>query len=93
MITSGDRADMILAAIESNAVCIVITNNILPTPTIISKAYERHIPLLLVPQDTYQTATPIDRIETLLTREDTRKIDLLKNLVQSHINLKKIVEP
>jgi len=92
VITPGDRADMILAAIESNAVCIVITNNILPTPNIISKAYERNIPLLLVPQDTYQTATQIDRIESLLTKDDASKIDLLGQMVQKYVNLKEMTQ-
>ena len=60
VITSGDREDMILAAIESNTAGVVITNNIIPSSNILSKAYERNIPLLLVPQDTYHAATQID---------------------------------
>jgi BioD-like phosphotransacetylase family protein len=87
VITSGDREDMILAAIESNTVAVVITNNILPSSNIISKAYERNIPLLLVPQDTYQTATQIDNIESLLTREDHHKIDLIEQIVQRNVNV------
>ncbi len=87
VITSGDREDMILAAIESNTVAVVITNNILPSSNIISKAYERNIPLLLVPQDTYQTATKIDNIESLLTREDHHKIDLIEQIVQRNVNV------
>jgi len=90
VITPGDRADMILAAIESDAACLVITNNILPSSTIISKAYERNIPLLLVPQDTYRVATQIDAIESLIEREDVSKIDLLEGLVRKHVNLKEI---
>ena len=73
---------MILAAIESNTVGVVITNNILPSSNIISKAYERNIPLLLVPQDTYQTATQINNIESLFTKEDVHKIDLMEQLVR-----------
>ena len=91
VITSGDREDMILAAIESNTVGVVITNNILPSSNIISKAYERNIPLLLVPQDTYQTATQINNIESLFTKEDVHKIDLMEQLVEKHVNVKAVI--
>jgi BioD-like phosphotransacetylase family protein len=93
VITPGDRADMILAAIQSDAACVVITNNILPTSSLISKAYERNIPMLMVPQDTYQAATKIDNIEPLLTKEDTKKIGLLEELAATHIQWKEILGP
>jgi BioD-like phosphotransacetylase family protein len=90
IITPGDRADMIVAAIDSDAACIVLTNNNLPSSSIISKAYERNIPLLLVPQDTYRVATQIDAIESLISKEDTSKISLLEKMVRKHVNLKEI---
>ena len=91
VITSGDRADMILAAIQSDAACVVITNNILPSSSLISKAYERNIPMLMVPQDTYQAATKIDDIEALLTKEDTKKINLVEELIEKHIHWKEMI--
>ena len=91
VITSGDRADMILAAIQSDAACVVITNNILPSSNIISKAYERNIPMLLVPQDTYQATTKIDNIEALLTKEDTQKISLVEELTETYIHWKEMI--
>ena len=91
LITSGDRADMILAAIEGGATCLVITNNIVPSSNIISKAYERNIPLLLVPHDTYTAATQINQLEPLLARSESRKIDLVTQLVQTHVNIKGIM--
>jgi BioD-like phosphotransacetylase family protein len=91
VITSGDRADMILAAIESDTSCLVITNNILPSSNIISKAQERNIPMLLVPQDTYQVATNIDNLEILLTKEDSEKLSLVEQLIQKHVNVKELL--
>jgi BioD-like phosphotransacetylase family protein len=86
-ITSGDRTDMILAALESNSVGIILTNNILPPPNIISKASERDIPLLLVSTDTYEVAKQIDNLQPLLTKDDTNKIDQLVQLVKEHVNI------
>jgi hypothetical protein len=86
IITAGDRVDMILAALESDTACIVLTNNILPPSNIISKATDRQIPVLLVAADTYQIAQQIDNMEPLLTREDERKIELLGKLVEEQVD-------
>ena len=87
IITGGDRTDMILAALESDTAGIVLTNNILPPTTSISKAKDRNIPLLLVSFDTYQTAKKIDDLEPLLTKDDTEKIQMLGNLVKDYVTL------
>lgn len=87
LITSGDRSDMIIAALEGDTVGIVLTNNIMPPANIISQAAERGVPLLLVAEDTYQVAKQIDDIEHLLTKEETGKIELLTELVRKHLDL------
>ena len=87
VITGGDRTDMILAALEGDTSGIILTNNILPPSNIISKASEKNIPLLMVFSDTYQTAKQIESLEPLLTREDSEKVDLLKELVQKHVQM------
>lgn len=90
IITSGDRSDMILAALESNTAGVVLTNNILPPANIISRAAERKIPLLLVPYDTYETAKRIESVEPLLTKDDAEKINLLGQLIKECVNITKI---
>jgi BioD-like phosphotransacetylase family protein len=90
VITGGDRTDMILASLESDTSGIILTNNILPPSNIISKASERNIPLLIVFSDTYQTAKQIESLEPLLTKDDTEKAELLKNLFQKHVNMQEI---
>lgn len=89
VITSGDRSDMILAALESNAAGVILTNNILPPPNIIALASERNTPLLLVSGDTYQTAKQIDDSEPLLTKDSDEKIALLEELVREHLDLER----
>jgi uncharacterized protein len=92
VITSGDRSDMIIAALESSTSCIVLTNNILPHANIISKAIEAQIPILSVAQDTYQTATQIERMEVLLTKEDREKTALLGEMMKKHLKLKELIK-
>lgn len=87
IITSGDRSDMIVAALESNTSGVVLTNNIVPEAHILSRATERNIPLLLVPYDTYETAKRVEAIEPLLTKDAHDKIALLAQLVRDYIDL------
>lgn len=87
VITSGDRNDMIAAALESDTSAIVLTCNIEPSPELISKASERKIPLLLVSPDTYQIAKQIELIEPLLQRDDAEKILLLEQMIKKHVDL------
>ncbi|MGA1848397.1 MAG: DRTGG domain-containing protein [Thermoplasmatota archaeon] len=87
IITSGDRNDMILAAIESGTSGIVLTNNVLPPSKVISQAESRNIPLLLVSTDTFQTAKQIDDMEKLITRNDTEKVEMLGDMVRNSVDL------
>lgn len=91
IITSGDRSDMILAALESNTAGIILTNNMLPPPNITAMASERNIPLLLVLPDTYQIARQIDELEPLLTPTSTEKLSLLAQLIKTHVRIERLV--
>jgi BioD-like phosphotransacetylase family protein len=92
VITGGDRSDMILASLETNAAGIILTGNITPPQNIISKASERNVPLLSVPSDTFQTASQIEHIEPLLTKDDVDKISLWEDIAREYIDLSSIWE-
>jgi BioD-like phosphotransacetylase family protein len=91
VITSGDRTDMILASLDSDAACVVLTGNIFPSAKIVAAAKEKNIPLLLVPADTFQIARQMDVMEPLLTKDDHEKIDRLERLVQTHLDVEGIL--
>jgi uncharacterized protein len=90
LITSGDRSDMILAALERDTRGIVLTNNILPPANIIAKAREKEVPLLLVTMDTFKVAKQIDRMEALLTSGNEMRIGQLKEIVEKYIDIDEI---
>ena len=87
VITSGDRCDMILAALDSHAAGIILTNNILPPPNIIARASGSSVPLLLVAQDTFQAAKKVDNLVSLLSKDDTEKMDQIAELVKNSVNM------
>lgn len=85
VITSGDRSDMILAALDTHAAGIILTNNILPPPNILAKASGANVPLLLVAQDTFQTAKKVDDLVSLLAKDDTEKMDQLAAMIKDSV--------
>ena len=92
LIVSGDRSDMILNAIEHSIAAIILTNNIVPSSAMISKADDKGVPLLLVSSDTHETARQIDNIEPLPTRNDTGKIAIIEQMVQKHVDIQLITK-
>lgn len=91
VITSGDRSDMIIASLESDTSGIILTNNISPPSSIISKAAQQGTPLLLVTDDTYRVAKQIDDTQYLLKRDEEDKIALLETLARDNLDLKTIL--
>jgi BioD-like phosphotransacetylase family protein len=93
VVTSGDRSDMIDAALESGAAAVVLTNNILPPPDLIAKAAKMEIPLLLVAADTHEIAKQVEEMESLPTKDDLGKIALIEQMVRTHVNLQALIQP
>ncbi len=87
VVTGGDRDDMIVAALESKAAALILTNGILPPSNVIEKAAKMGIPLLLVSADTYEIARQIDGLEPLPTKDDTGKIAMMAEMVRAHVDL------
>lgn len=65
VITGGDRADVQLAALETDTRCIILTGNLPPSSLVLSRAEELGVPMILVGMD---TLTAVEKMETLLGR-------------------------
>ncbi len=91
LITSGDRSDMIVAALESDTLGIILTNNILPPPNILSKASEKGVPVLLVPYDTYEVARQMDNFQSLLMPGNQERLKFLAQLMKEYVHLEAVI--
>ncbi len=87
VITGGDRADIILMSIELGVSLIVLTGNLKPDVTAVSRAKEEKIPIILVSSDTYTTAKNIQNINTKIQQGE---VEICKNQIIDHVNWKKI---
>lgn len=92
VITGGDRAEIMLAAMETSTSCIVATGGVRPSPPVIRKAVELEIPVLLVKGHTYAAAKKIEEIKPEIRAGDHEKIELIKKRVARHIDLEALFE-
>ena len=91
LITGGDRVDLILVSLSEDTAGIILTNNVLPHPRILSKADQLNVPIMSVPMDTYTTAKMVEHIVAELMPDDIEKKELIKNLVKDGVILDKIL--
>ena len=85
VIVGGDRSDIQLAAIESGAICLVLTGNLYPNDIILSKAEEAGVSILVVSDDTYSTAQKIEKLPILTRLRHPVKLKLACELMKRHL--------
>lgn len=52
VITSGDRTDILLSALETSTCCLILTGNQSPSPMILERAEAAEVPVLVTAHDT-----------------------------------------
>ena len=65
VITRGDRADIQLGALETPTKCLILTGGIKPLPSILQRAEEKRVPIIVVGKD---TPTTLSELEESLSR-------------------------
>ena len=90
MITGGDRADLQLAALTTDTSCLVLTGGMYPSRTVIAKAYEVRVPILVTTHDTLETAEIIDHLIARIDPDDKKKIAKVKQVVKENVDMEAI---
>jgi BioD-like phosphotransacetylase family protein len=102
LITSGDRDDLILAALSG---CIagdpqpargiggvVLTDGLVPHASIMHLIQRTGIPVMTVSEDVYTAAAQIHDLMVKIRPADTGKIDLASRLVRQHVHVDRILQ-
>ncbi len=90
VITGGDRADIMLAALQTDTVCLILTGSLPPSPAVRARAEELGIPMLLVAEDTLST---VEKIEGLLSRlrvREPHKVARAKELAETCLDFARL---
>ena len=90
VVVGGDRSDILLAALETSTSCLVLTGNLYPERSILNRARESGVPIIVVDTDTY---TALDRLGKLLGRlelKDPRKVQRGAELIEEELDFQRL---
>jgi BioD-like phosphotransacetylase family protein len=86
VVTGGYRTDIQLAALETDTVCLVLTGGVAPNEIILSRAREKGVAVLTVPEN---TLTAVERFEHMLGRLRIREPEKIRrgvDLIRSSVD-------
>jgi BioD-like phosphotransacetylase family protein len=91
VIVGGDRAEIILTALDTPTVAVVLTGNYVPSPAVLERADEAGVPLISVETDTVTAADGLRRLFGRLRVKEPAKIDLIVDLIDECVDLDRLV--
>jgi BioD-like phosphotransacetylase family protein len=72
IVTGGDRTDLILAALETKPSVVILTGNLYPDISVLVKAKEVGVPILLTSYDTYTTVEKLREVQSVVTADSLK---------------------
>lgn len=91
VITGGDRADLALAALETDTSVVILTGGAFPDVRVLSRAEERGVPILLVGLDTLQAVERLHDVSAKLKPHDQAGIAAARAAVQEHVDWEEVL--
>ena len=91
VITSGDRSDICLTALETDTNLLILTGGMGPEIGIISRARELGVPIMMTAHDTYSTGHIVDSLIGTVTADNKEKLAVVEKIVVESLDLDRIV--
>lgn len=91
VIVGGDRAEVILTALDTPTVAVVLTGNYVPSAAVLARAEEMGVPLISVESDTVTAADGLRRLFGRLRVKERSKIDLIADVVGRRVDVDRLV--
>lgn len=91
VITGGDRADMAMAALETETSVLILTGGLYPDVKVIAKAKEKGVPVILVHYDTFATIERMTEVSNRIKPGDESSIKLALENVEKYVDWQSIV--
>ena len=92
VITSGDRTDICLTALETDTNLLILTGGIGPEIGTIARARELGVPIMMTAHDTYRTGHIVDGLIGTVTADNKEKLTIVKNIVGESLDLDAILK-
>ncbi|NUN22800.1 MAG: phosphotransacetylase family protein [Candidatus Jettenia caeni] len=90
VITGGDRSDIHLAAIETPTKCLILTGGLYPHASILGRAQEAGIPVIVVQSDTATAVETCENLSGYISLHFKSKIQRAAEVVEHEIDFNTI---
>jgi BioD-like phosphotransacetylase family protein len=87
VITGGDRTEIHLAALSTDTSCMIVTGGIRPSHTVLSRADELKVPVLMTSEDTLHVTETIEHLIARIDPKDKEKIEIVRKTVRMNVDL------
>lgn len=91
VITGGDRADVQLAALETNTRCIVLTGNMPPGAAVMARAEDLGVPMILVESDTLTAVETLDALLGRMRLHDPDKAARIRAMFEREVDTRRLL--
>ena len=92
VITGGDRSDMAITALETSTSVLILTGGLYPDVSVISKATEKDVPIILVHYDTYTAIEKMNEVSRRILPSDTKAVQIALENIEKHCNCEAVVD-
>jgi BioD-like phosphotransacetylase family protein len=92
VITGGDRADVQLAALETNTRCIILTGNLPPSSHVLARAEELGVPMLMVDTDTLSAVEKMEGLMGHIRLHDATKAARIREMFESAVDVSALMK-
>ena len=90
VVIRGERPDMQLAALETSTRCLVLSGNTAPTPTVLNRAEDKKVPIILAKGDTTAIVTNIEDALGKTRFNQEKKLPKLIEIMKQHFNFQAV---
>jgi BioD-like phosphotransacetylase family protein len=87
VITSGDRTDICLAALETDTNLLILTGGVGPDIATLSRARDLNVPIMMTANDTYTTSQIVDNLVGSVTADNPAKLAIVEHLIGDVLDL------
>jgi uncharacterized protein len=91
VIVGGDRAEVILAALDTPTVAVVLTGTYVPSASVLERAEENGVPLISVDADTVTAADGLRRLFGRLRVKEPAKVELIAGVFEERVDVDRLV--
>ncbi len=90
VITGGDRADIQVAALETDTRCLILTGNLYPPQAVLTQAAIQHVPIIIVSMTTMEAVRKVDEALGHISLRHKNQIARLLEMIESQPGLNEL---